>query len=103
MEDQDMPQSFNGIGTRFYGKRDRGPDGSYVTTTWFTFLYLPILPLRSLRVLPVGEGANFIIHRSQQYRMMKVPLCWPQVRNVYLTISPIILLIAHAIWKQARQ
>jgi hypothetical protein len=98
-----MPHSVNGIGTRFYGKRDRAPEGSYVTTMWVTFLYLPILPLRSLRVLPVGEAANFVIHRSQQYRTTKVPLCWPQIRNVYLTISPIILLIAHAIWKQAGQ
>ncbi|HEV2399498.1 MAG TPA: hypothetical protein VGS27_21320 [Candidatus Sulfotelmatobacter sp.] len=98
-----MPHSVNGIGTRFYGKRDRDPDGSYVTTMWFTFLYLPILPLGSFRVLPVGEATNFIIKRSQQYRSSKIPLCWPQIRNVYLTISPVIFLIAHAIWKQSRQ
>jgi hypothetical protein len=49
-----MPYAFNGCGTRYYGKQDKADDGSYVTTEWITFVYVPLIPLRSFRVLPVG-------------------------------------------------
>ena len=39
-----------GTGTTFYGQRDVREDGSYITTEWVVFLFLPIFPLRSLRV-----------------------------------------------------
>jgi len=45
-----MAASIQGIGTAFIGKRDFDPDGSYVTTEWVVFLYLPLVPLRSLRM-----------------------------------------------------
>jgi len=93
-----MPYAFNGCGTRFYGERERGEDGSYITTEWITFVYLPLLPIRSYRVLPVGKGTNIIIHSSQNYQTRRVPLCWAQVRNVYLVISPIILLVPYFNW-----
>lgn len=53
-----MPESTNGIGTIFYGKRDFRPDGSYVTTEWLIVLWIPILPLRSARILDIGEGEH---------------------------------------------
>src|SRR5215469_11759332 len=90
-----MPYTFNGCGTRFYGERDKAADGSYVTTEWITIVYLPLVPLRSFRVLPVGKGTNYVIHSSQSYQTLQVPLCWPQVRNVYLFAAPIILLILY--------
>jgi hypothetical protein len=88
-----VPHSFNGFGTTYYGKRHAAGDGSYVTTLWITALYVPLLPLRSYRVLPVGEGTNLVVHRSQNYRVVRVPLCWAQVRNVYLCGAPILALI----------
>jgi hypothetical protein len=51
-----MAFTFQGIGTRFYGQREFEPDGSYITTKWFVFLYVPIIPLRSLRVIDQGAG-----------------------------------------------
>ncbi len=45
-----MPSTLNGIGTKFYGQRDFSPDGSYITTEWFVFIYIPLIPLKSLRV-----------------------------------------------------
>jgi hypothetical protein len=93
-----MPYTINGCGTRFYGKRDRAEDGSYITTEWITFIYAPLLPIRSYRVLPVGEGTNIIVHSSQRYQTLRVPLCWAQVRNVYLVLGPIILLALVLNW-----
>jgi hypothetical protein len=48
-----MPgKSFNGSGTTIYGKRDFLTDGSFVTTKWITFLWVPLIPLSSMRVRP---------------------------------------------------
>lgn len=49
-----MAYSFNGIGTKFYGRAKAGL-WDYVTTEWIVFLWVPILPLRS--VLVVAPGA----------------------------------------------
>jgi hypothetical protein len=90
-----MPYSLNGCGTRFYGQRDHGADGSYVTTEWITLVFVPLIPIRSFRVLPVGKGTNYVIHSSQNYQTMRVPLHWPQVRNIYFIAAPIILLVLY--------
>jgi len=51
-----MPgRSFNGTGTRIYGKRDFLTDGSFVTTKWVTFLWVPLFPLSSIRVRPRSD------------------------------------------------
>jgi hypothetical protein len=47
-----MPSLNNGFGTQYLGQRDFRPDGSYLTTTFFCLLYLPIFPIRSVRVVP---------------------------------------------------
>ena len=52
----DMAFTFQGIGTRLYGQREFEADGSYITTKWFVFLYVPIIPLRSFRVIDQGAG-----------------------------------------------
>ncbi len=87
-----MPFRFNGCGTSYYGRRDVADNGSYITTLWITGVWIPLLPLASYRVLQVGQGTNIVVHSSQSYRAMRVPLCWQQVRNVYLCGSPILIL-----------
>ncbi|MEL7051930.1 MAG: hypothetical protein AAGM45_09095 [Cyanobacteria bacterium J06588_5] len=85
-----MPFTYKGIGTTYYGKRDVAEDGSYITTEWVVFVYLPILPLRSYRVRPAGSGTGAgIFYRSQQYMVKKVDYCWPQIRNAYLVTGAI--------------
>lgn len=90
-----MPYTLNGCGTSFYGKRHPAEDGSYVTTLWVTFLWVPLIPLRSYRVRPVGKGTNIVIHSSQSYQTRRVPLCWPQVRNIFCFTIPILGLILY--------
>jgi hypothetical protein len=66
-QEQFIARSFNGFGTAIYGKRDFLADGSYVTTKWVVFFWIPILPLSSMRVRQVGGGvlpgwtANYIV------------------------------------------
>ncbi|MCS7304748.1 MAG: hypothetical protein NZ602_06550 [Thermoguttaceae bacterium] len=99
-----MPYSINGIGTTFYGHRDDEPDGSYVTTEWLIFLFIPILPIRSFRVWPLGQR-RFLGDFSQQYLAREVPLCRPQVVNVYLTTFVLLSLlglgVAIFLWGEA--
>jgi hypothetical protein len=45
-----MPSSLQGFGSAFVGRRDFWPDGSYVTTEWITALFVPLVPVRSVRV-----------------------------------------------------
>lgn len=47
--------SINGTGTKAYGKRDFRTDGSFITTKWITFLWIPLIPLRSMRVKPLNQ------------------------------------------------
>jgi len=92
-----MAFTFNGIGTTYYGKRDKGPDGSYITTEWFVFVYLPILPLRSLHVLQNGNDTNYIFYSSQGFYARAVQLNKKQILNIYLgtygTIGAIYFLV----------
>ncbi len=78
--------SLNGIGTTFYGKRDVEPDGSYISTKWFIFLLLPIIPISSYRVLPNTSKMNFLTQITSYSRFEKVPFNKRQVINIYLLI-----------------
>jgi hypothetical protein len=98
-----MPYTLNGFGTKFYGKREQAADGSYVTTKWVTALYVPLVPVGSYRVLPVGQGTNWGIHRSQNYQVMPVPLCWDQVWNIYMIAAPILILLSWFVWSEVKK
>ena len=45
--------TINGIGTKFLGECEHHADGSYIATRWFTFVYLPVIPLYSARILGI--------------------------------------------------
>jgi hypothetical protein len=103
-----VPETYNHIGTAYIGRREERADGSYITTEFYVVLDLPIFPLRSFRVWPVGPH---VVRRKilsdferQSYKVEPVPLNWLQVRNVYLgslaTIIAILLalLFIVALW-----
>jgi hypothetical protein len=90
-----MAFSINGVGTTFYGRANPGKDGSYVVTKWVVIAFVPMVPLGSLRVLPVSQSDRPWWKRSlgQQFRAAKVPLHIPQVLKGYaVTIGLFILL-----------
>lgn len=79
-----MPFSINGFGTTFYGERDYCENGSFVTTEWITAGFMPVFPLRSLRVARSQQNVALILYTSEGYYILeKVPLCWPQVFSTY--------------------
>ena len=59
-----MPQTVNGVGTHYYGRKDasnrigtcghchaHGQLNSYTTRLWFVIVFIPIIPLKRVRVL----------------------------------------------------
>ena len=56
-----LAQTFNGFGTKIYGKRDFESDGSFLTTKWVVFWWIPVVPLKSLRVRYVGPSGRSIL------------------------------------------
>ncbi len=77
--------TFNGIGTRIYGKRDVNPaDNSYIVTKWFTLLYFPIIPLGSYRVIKAKQ--KFLTGGFPKYQMTEAQLNRKQVIFTYLGV-----------------
>ena len=76
------PQALNGLVTLAVGKTDFLPDGSYVTTQWFSIMMLPLLPIRSYRVL---EGGH--VSRGCYRACLDVGLHLRQIVNVYLFMA----------------
>ena len=81
-----MPRSINGIGTRFYGGSDPRPDHSVITTEWFAVFFIPIIPLRSFRVIRETAGDRFFLFSySASYKILeRLPIVWTQVLKTYL-------------------
>jgi hypothetical protein len=79
-----MPVTINGFGTTYYGERDYTENGSFITTEWITAGYIPILPLKSIRVARSQQNVAIFVYTSEGYYLLeKVPLCWPQVLSTY--------------------
>ncbi|MDD2763341.1 MAG: hypothetical protein PHE83_05130 [Opitutaceae bacterium] len=88
-----MPYTFFGIGTKFYGKRDFRDDGTYITTEWFVFFYVPLQPLRSLRLKFQGADepkwqfplisftSHYVVHQPD------LPFDWRQVLYTYAYVA----------------
>jgi hypothetical protein len=84
----------NGIGTTVYGKSDfNQADNSYIATKYFTFFFLPIIPIASYRVKEKGLVKKFL-GTSVKLEMTEIPLELSQVIKTYfLTWGILIILI----------
>ena len=67
-----MTFTLNGIGTMLYGQRDYGVNGSYITTEWYVFVYVPIAPLRSMRILEGAYLNGYTILENTKLNMRQV-------------------------------
>lgn len=79
--------TLNGTGTRLYGKEKVNPDGSYVSTKWVTFFWIPLIPLGSFRIWEESSHNTGLITYSTEtkHRMQKVALDLKQILKVYFT------------------
>lgn len=87
-----LAQTFNGFGTKIYGKRQFGADGSFLTTKWIVFFWIPLIPLKSLRVKYAGPGRTVLPGWSRTYLVLSES--HPDVRqviNTYLFLASFLL------------
>jgi len=89
-----MASSINGIGTTFYGQAGFEPDGSFITTKWFIFAYLPIIPMGSLRVRHAGSDSGFFSSGTKYEVIMDYPLDIGQVLRTWAYVISFSLLIS---------
>jgi hypothetical protein len=61
-----MPGTWRGIGTTYYGIKDKATDGSFISTEWFVIFGIPLLPLGSQRVTLLKE-THGLFSSSKQY------------------------------------
>jgi len=89
-----MAFTISGIGTRYQGERLL-PDGTYITTKWFVFLAVPIVPLGSYRVVRVEAQFNAGVYSRPYIDFQEVPLDTVMVLRVYAWImgTPIALFV----------
>ncbi len=94
-----------GYGEDYYGRKDYNPiDRSYIATKWKVFLFLPIVPIKSYRLIKAYEKERFEpslvlvrYHVSIGYRLLKeVPLSInkEQIIRTYLIVYvPLVIFI----------
>jgi hypothetical protein len=86
----DMAFTFHGLGTMAYGERDHWPDGSFITTEWFVFAYLPVSPSVSMRI-SYTRNSPFAKYDSAGYYIYEtLPANRKQVFSTYLWFVSII-------------
>jgi len=94
-----MSFHLNGFGTGFVGRNTPGADGTYVITEWVMIMFIPIYPIKSVRVLGRGNltGIPFI-YMTREHRYVPVPLDRAHVRRVYTGLGVTALIIGGLIW-----
>lgn len=83
----------NGIGTSFVGECGHEKDGSYISTRWFTFVYVPVIPLFSARIHGQSEGKLTPVGLSWATDYEELPLHMPQVLRTYGYLALMVLLL----------
>jgi L-asparagine transporter-like permease len=92
-----MAYTFRGIGAMRYGQRDFRTDGSYVTTLWFVVFYVPVVPLKSIRVRRTGDTKYYGLTRRYVEEVLQQPtLDWTQIISVYAWFAALITLLLEA-------
>jgi hypothetical protein len=95
----------------FYGCSDVRPEGSYVATEWFTIVYLPFVPLRSVRIREIrreSTASNYVgvVSYSSNFQYQELnnePLDWKQIfKTAILGWSLFVAGIIFVLWLRHR-
>jgi hypothetical protein len=79
-----MAQTFNGIGSTYYGKKKFEDDDSFVTTKWFVIGFFPLVPLASARMRYLdSSGIPFLARTASYEHLEDLPIDWVQVLCTY--------------------
>ena len=94
-----MSFHFNGFGTGFVGRNQPGADGTYVITERVMLMFVPIYPIKSIRVLSEGDVKGVLFfYMSREHRYVRVPLDVAHVRRIYTGVGLLVMTICLLIW-----
>jgi hypothetical protein len=94
-----MPFRINGIGTTLLGARDFRADGTYTTMEWVTFLFIPLIPFRGLRIRPVDKpGLQSLVG---SWKCLTIEKSRPNLRQV-LSVYGWCALLMCSFWPQSQ-
>ena len=92
-----MAYSMWGFGTGFRSNTSLLPDGTFITTKWITFFYIPVIPLSSYRVKYLGSSSEFhftgFSSTSEYQIIQKIPWDTRKVVKFWLYILAAVVLI----------
>lgn len=82
-----MSLMINGFGTGTIGRLEQ-PDGSFRTTEWVLFFFVPIIPLRTYRVVAEGQlGGIPFVYLNRPFRAIRLPLGIAHVLRIYMGLG----------------
>lgn len=90
-----MAFTVNGIGAHYYGTRWL-LDGTYLTTKWLVFAFVPIVPLGSVRVLSASHPYGAVAYTGQSLAVEHAPLDIWMVLRIYvieLAVAAVLCLV----------
>lgn len=88
-----MANSYNGIGTTYYGQSQFESDGSFVTTKWFVIGFFPLIPMSSARVQYLGTTGIPFFSRTSTFEVLEqLPIAWLQVLRTWIYAVSIFVL-----------
>ena len=78
--------TINGIGTKLCGEKKIASDSSYQATKWFVIFFMPIIPLKTFRVLEIPKY-NLLGEddQSKEYKMLPIKLDIIQIIKTFLS------------------
>jgi hypothetical protein len=80
--------SVNGIGATIYGASDRDPEtGSYLTTYYFIFFFIPVLPIARYRVIAAGNNSYRFIGKAALRTFDKLHIAGVVIGILWLMFS----------------
>ena len=79
-----MPGTISWKGMKFYGSKAPYPDGTFVSTEWFVFLFFPVFPLGTKRVAYKGSAQGWHRSAADHLVIQKLHLDWAQVFTAYI-------------------
>ena len=93
----------------FYGEADHHADGSFITTEWITAAFIPLIPLRSFRLIrpktsPSEDPFENTFKNAFAYGydplevLEELPIFWAQVLRIYVLAGFAGFWYATAIW-----
>jgi hypothetical protein len=93
-----MALLIQGFGTAFVGQRDFWSNGSYLTTEWIVLFFVPVLPLKTMRVRSV-EYENSGFYQKEGYVIHQtMPIHIRQVLSVYAFTISYIAYLSAVLW-----